>query len=132
MAGRSSFQILVLDQLSRAIPGIRSRAMFGGVFAVMAIYLLVNIAFLRVVPPAFQPSGFSFCPYSSAQHIPRLQRSPLRVVYARSENHSQAERGPNCCHVTHDACVPPVLGGSTAGTQAPCVSTWTCTQIPAG
>jgi APA family basic amino acid/polyamine antiporter len=26
------------------------RAMFGGVFAVMAIYLLVNIAFLRVVP----------------------------------------------------------------------------------
>ena len=39
---------------------------------------------------------------------------------------------PNCCHVTHDACVPPVLGGSTAGTQAPCVSTWTCTQIPAG
>jgi len=31
MAGRSSFQILVLDQLSRAIPGIRSRAMFGGV-----------------------------------------------------------------------------------------------------
>lgn len=92
----------------------------------------VNVAFLRVVPPAFQPSGFSFCPYSSVQHIPRLQRSPLRVVYARSENHSQAERGPNCCHVTHDACVPPVLGGSTAGTQAPCVSTWTCTQIPAG
>ena len=45
----------------------------------------VNVAFLRVVPPAFQPSGFSFCPYSSAQHIPRLQRSPLRVVYARSE-----------------------------------------------
>jgi DNA transformation protein and related proteins len=31
MALRSSFQILVLDQLSRAIPGIRSRAMFGGV-----------------------------------------------------------------------------------------------------
>ena len=31
MAARSSFQILVLDQLSRAIPGIRSRAMFGGV-----------------------------------------------------------------------------------------------------
>jgi APA family basic amino acid/polyamine antiporter len=26
------------------------RAMFGGVFAVMAIYLLVNVAFLRVVP----------------------------------------------------------------------------------
>jgi hypothetical protein len=45
----------------------------------------VNVAFLRVVPPAFQPSGFSFCPYSSAQHIPRLQRSPLRVVYATSE-----------------------------------------------
>jgi hypothetical protein len=54
----------------------------------------VNVAFLRVVPPAFQPSGFSFCPYSSVQHIPRLQRSPLRVVYATSENHSQAERGP--------------------------------------
>jgi len=31
---------------SRNIP----RAMFGGVFAVMAIYLLLNIAFLRVVP----------------------------------------------------------------------------------
>jgi DNA transformation protein and related proteins len=31
MAVKSSFQILVLDQLSRAIPGIRSRAMFGGV-----------------------------------------------------------------------------------------------------
>jgi DNA transformation protein len=31
MAVRSSFQILVLDQLSRAIPGIRSRPMFGGV-----------------------------------------------------------------------------------------------------
>jgi DNA transformation protein and related proteins len=31
MAVRSSFQILVLDQLGRAIPGIRSRAMFGGV-----------------------------------------------------------------------------------------------------
>jgi len=31
MAARSSFQILVLDQLSRAIPGICSRAMFGGV-----------------------------------------------------------------------------------------------------
>ena len=45
----------------------------------------VNVAFLRVVPPAFQPSGFSFCPYSSAQHIPRLQRSPLQVVYATSE-----------------------------------------------
>ncbi len=30
----------------RTIP----RAMFGGVFAVMAIYLLVNVAFLRVVP----------------------------------------------------------------------------------
>ena len=45
----------------------------------------VNVAFLRVVPPAFQPSGFSFCPYSSAQHIPRLQRSPLQAVYATSE-----------------------------------------------
>lgn len=31
MAVRSSFQILVLDQLSRGIPGIRSRPMFGGV-----------------------------------------------------------------------------------------------------
>jgi DNA transformation protein and related proteins len=31
MAVRSSFQILVLDQLSRAIPGIRARSMFGGV-----------------------------------------------------------------------------------------------------
>jgi DNA transformation protein and related proteins len=31
MVVRSSFQILVLDQLSRAIPGIRSRSMFGGV-----------------------------------------------------------------------------------------------------
>jgi DNA transformation protein len=31
MAVRSSFQILALDQLSRAIPGIRSRPMFGGV-----------------------------------------------------------------------------------------------------
>ena len=54
----------------------------------------VNVAFLRVVPPAFQPSGFSFCPYSSAQHIPRLQRSPLRAVYATSENPSSAECGP--------------------------------------
>jgi DNA transformation protein len=31
MAVSSSFQILVLDQLSRAIPGIRGRPMFGGV-----------------------------------------------------------------------------------------------------
>ena len=31
MAARSSFQILVLDQLGRAIPGVRARAMFGGV-----------------------------------------------------------------------------------------------------
>ena len=31
MAVSSSFQILVLDQLGRAIPGIRSRPMFGGV-----------------------------------------------------------------------------------------------------
>jgi DNA transformation protein len=31
MAVKSSFQILVLDQLSRVIPGIRARSMFGGV-----------------------------------------------------------------------------------------------------
>jgi DNA transformation protein and related proteins len=31
MAVSSSFKILVLDQLSRAIPGIRARPMFGGV-----------------------------------------------------------------------------------------------------
>ncbi|PYQ31450.1 MAG: hypothetical protein DMF57_14635 [Acidobacteria bacterium] len=35
-----------VKQPSRNIP----RAMFGGVFAVMTIYLLLNIAFLRVVP----------------------------------------------------------------------------------
>ena len=35
-----------VKQPSRNIP----RAMFGGVFAVMSIYLLLNIAFLRVVP----------------------------------------------------------------------------------
>jgi hypothetical protein len=56
--------------------------------------------------------------------------TPSGVRHKR--NHPQAERGPDCCHVTHGARVPPVLGGSTAGTQAPCVSTWTCTQIPAG
>jgi DNA transformation protein len=31
MAVKSSFQILVLDQLSRVAPGIRGRSMFGGV-----------------------------------------------------------------------------------------------------
>lgn len=31
MAVKSSFQILVLDQLSRVTPGIRARSMFGGV-----------------------------------------------------------------------------------------------------
>jgi len=31
MAVSSTFQLLALDQLSRAIPGIRSRPMFGGV-----------------------------------------------------------------------------------------------------
>ena len=31
MAVSSSFQTLVLDQLSRAVPGIRARRMFGGV-----------------------------------------------------------------------------------------------------
>ncbi|HEU4748451.1 MAG TPA: TfoX/Sxy family protein [Gemmatimonadaceae bacterium] len=31
MAVSSSFQVLVTDQLSRAVPGIRARSMFGGV-----------------------------------------------------------------------------------------------------
>jgi hypothetical protein len=48
----------------------------------------VNVAYLRVGPPApdIRLAPVS-CPYSSAQHIPRLKRSPLRVVYATSENH---------------------------------------------
>ena len=48
----------------------------------------VNVAYLRVRPPApkIRLAPVS-CPYCSAQHIPRLKRSPLRVVYATSENH---------------------------------------------
>ncbi len=46
----------------------------------------VNVAYLRVVPPAYNIRlAPVFCPYSSAQHIPRRQRSPLPVVYATSE-----------------------------------------------
>src|ERR1700742_3480612 len=46
----------------------------------------VNVAFLRVVPDnLIGCPASSYCPYSSAQHIPKRQRSPLRVVYATSE-----------------------------------------------
>ena len=75
----------------------------------------VNVAFLRVVPPARNIRlAPVFCPYSSAQHIPRRQRSLLRVVYATSETALDVQRGHNCSPLTHGACVPPVLGGRPA------------------
>ena len=64
MAGRTSFQLLVLDQLKRALPGIRARAMFGGVgiysgdlfFALIAddtLYFKVD----ESTRPAFEARG---------------------------------------------------------------------------
>jgi len=82
----------------------------------------VNVAFLRVVPPAFQPSGFSFLPLQLSTTHTQASAFPTPDGVRHKRNHPQAERGPNCRHVTHGACAPPVLGGSTGGTQAPCAS----------
>src|SRR5438876_8691039 len=93
----------------------------------------VNVAFLRVVPPAFQPSGFQL-PALTAQHntYPGFSVPHSEWCTPQAKTTRRPSVAPNCCHVTHDACALPVLGGSTGSTQAPCVSTWTCTQIPAG
>ena len=72
--------------------------------------------FIRMAPVS--------CPYSSAQHIPRRQRSPRRVVYATSEN-IHRRRAATTVTSCHGACEP-----LSSGTQAPCVSSQTCTQIP--
>jgi APA family basic amino acid/polyamine antiporter len=60
----------------RSIP----RAMFGGVIAVMIIYILVNLAFLRVVPLA-TIAGQSFPAGVVAQHLfPRFGDPVLRTL----------------------------------------------------
>jgi hypothetical protein len=101
-----------------------------------AIAPVTSPSFASCLRPRY-PAGSVFCSYSSAQHIPRRQRSPLRGVYATSENPSGAACGPangiaTVARGTYGACAPPVLEGRTGGTQAPCVSNWTCTQIGPG
>jgi len=70
------------------------RSMFGGVVAVMAIYILVNVAFLRVVPLA-TIAGQAFPAGVVAQHLfgrvfhqPRLPRIRQRLRYRLDQTKS--------------------------------------------
>src|ERR1700733_8463580 len=53
-----------------------------------------------------------FCPYSSAQHIPRRQRSPLLVVYATSETAPELSVVTSVTRPTRDGAdlAPPCVG----------------------
>ena len=100
MAVRSSFQILVLDQLSRAIPGIRSRSMFGGVgiyagdvfFALIAddtLYFKVD----ESTRPEFEARGMGpFRPFGDEGGTMKYYQLPEDVLEDPEELRSWAER----------------------------------------
>jgi DNA transformation protein and related proteins len=100
MAVKSSFQILVLDQLSRAIPGIRSRAMFGGVgiyagelfFALIAddtLYFKVDAS----TRPDFEARGMEpFRPFGEDGGTMKYYQLPEDVLEDPEELRSWAEK----------------------------------------
>jgi DNA transformation protein and related proteins len=100
MAVRSSFQILVLDQLSRAIPGIRGRAMFGGVgiysgqlfFALIAddtLYFKVD----ESTRPDFEARGMGpFRPFGDEGETMKYYQLPEEVLEDPEELRSWAEK----------------------------------------
>jgi hypothetical protein len=97
-----------------------------------------NVAFLsRRASGLYIRLAPVFCPYSSAQHIPRRERSPLRVVYATSETAPRLSVVTSITTTTllslrpHSARVLPVLESKTGSTQAPCVSYLTDTPMRA-
>jgi DNA transformation protein and related proteins len=100
MAVRSSFQILVLDQLSRAIPGIRARSMFGGVgiysgqlfFALIAddtLYFKVD----ELTRPDFEARGMGpFRPFGDEGETMKYYQLPEEVLEDPEELRSWAEK----------------------------------------
>jgi DNA transformation protein and related proteins len=100
MAVRSSFQILVLDQLSRAIPGIRARSMFGGVgiysgqlfFALIAddtLYFKVD----ESTRPDFEARGMGpFRPFGDEGETMKYYQLPEEVLEDPEELRSWAEK----------------------------------------
>jgi DNA transformation protein and related proteins len=100
MAVRSSFQILVLDQLSRAIPGIRARSMFGGVgiysgqlfFALIAddtLYFKVD----ESTRPDFEARGMGpFRPFGDEGGTMKYYQLPEEVLEDPDELRSWAEK----------------------------------------
>jgi hypothetical protein len=60
----------------------------------------VNVAFLRVVPPAFQPSGFRFLPLQLSTTHTQASAFPTPSGVRHKRNHPQAERGPTAASAT--------------------------------
>jgi hypothetical protein len=85
----------------------------------------VNVAFLAsCLRLLVSHLAFVLCPYSSAQHIPRRLRSPLRVVYATSETGHRRSVAASAIDARTPPGTPrtPVNVVNTGDTQAPCDS----------
>jgi DNA transformation protein len=88
MAARSSFQILVLDQLGRAIPGVRARAMFGGVgiYAVDLFFALIadDTLYFKVdesTRPDFEERGMGpFRPFGEEGGTMKYYQLPEEIL----------------------------------------------------
>jgi hypothetical protein len=71
----------------------------------------VNVAFLRVVPPAFQPSGFSFLPLQLSTTHTQALAFPTPGGVRHKRNHPQAERGPTAA-MSHTVPAPHRYAGA--------------------
>jgi DNA transformation protein and related proteins len=100
MAVKSSFQILVLDQLSRAIPGIRSRARFGGVgiYAGDLFFALIadDVLYFKVdesTRPDFEARGMEpFRPFGEDGGTMKYYQLPEDVLEDPEELRPWAEK----------------------------------------
>jgi DNA transformation protein len=100
MAVRSSFQILVLDQLSRAIPGIRSRSMFGGVgiYSGQLFFALIadDVLYFKVdesTRPDFEARGMGpFRPFGDEGGTMKYYQLPEDVLEDPEELRPWAEK----------------------------------------
>ncbi len=100
MAVSSSFKILVLDQLSRAIPGIRARAMFGGVgiYAGDLFFALIadDVLYFKVdesTRPDFEARGMGpFRPFGEDGGTMKYYQLPEDVLEDPEELRPWAEK----------------------------------------